>query len=144
MRRLQGYSGIVLLSLGLGCASLPAPGPDPGNCSMLEPPTVREVSTSCLTNRLVVGFFPSIGKAHFQGLATNGDPLTLVWRFTDYTARVGVIMITNVPFGIPPGRALLLDPYEPYNGNLKGPCSHALIGFCKLQMYVIERADPER
>jgi hypothetical protein len=79
----------------------------------------------------VIGFFPAVGEAHLNHLATNGKPLTGGLRVADYSLRPLFIAGLNVlSLGFPTVTSWLLEPYEDWE-PAPGRCGLALLGYCK-------------
>jgi hypothetical protein len=113
----------------LGCGSIPLEATPSGSCSA-RGRAGRGASAPC-QRHLVIGFFPSVGEAHLNGLATNGKPLTGGLRAADYSLRPLFIAGVNVlSLGFPTVAAWLLEPYEDYD-PAPGRCALALLGYCK-------------
>jgi hypothetical protein len=122
-----------LALVAAGCAAFPVEDSPSGRCG-------RRSQTCRAT--LVVGFFPSIGEAHLNGLATNGKPLTPGLRVMDFTLRPLFIAGVNVlSLGFPTVASWLLEPYEGWD-MAPGRCGMSLLGYCKAGKNVERDADP--
>ena len=115
----------------VGCVSVPVGPPPSDDCERRGHPARADAGDYCTRNSLTIGFFPTIGESHQNGLATNGRTLTARWRLADYTLRPLAISGINVlSLGLPTGTALALEIYEEYSMKA-GPCARAVLGYCK-------------
>jgi hypothetical protein len=119
---------VALIPGALACAAIPLGDAPHATCSPSA--ATGEASAPC-RKHLVVGFFPAIGEAHLNDLASNGEPLTPGLRVADYTLRPLYIAALNfVSLGLATARGWLLEPYDAWDPAPRS-CALALLGYCK-------------
>jgi hypothetical protein len=131
----------AFLLCAAGCASIPVESGAVSRCRAWGRESAGE-GFPC-QHRLVIGFFPAIGEAHLNRLATNGKPLSGGLRAADYTLRpLYVVALNALSLGFPTARAWLLEPYDEWD-PAPAACGLALLGYCKTGMIRPPTAEEE-
>ena len=119
---------IAMLLLASGCVSVPVGSPLPVPCAEWKE-LQREPNCQ---DYLIVGFFPAVGEAHLNGLATNGRKLTLYGRVADYTIVPLMTVVVEVLTLVLPVFLIstvgeVFEDFDP----APGMCVLSIMGFCK-------------